>query len=131
MESKRTFKRDEVWAVSTGTATTDGLVFGPRMPSDSTYISLYYHRHTSGGRPDKHKWHPSFLPPDEFELFDHAETHNWIDASGGLWGIVEELWRYAYAVYDRICKEVEPESTSDENRELMQSYFLGKHRWRS
>jgi hypothetical protein len=43
--------------------------------------------------------------------------------------VVEELWRYAYAVYDGICKDGEPESTTDENRELMQSYFLGKHRW--
>ena len=42
--------------------------------------------------------------------------------------VVEELWRHAYAVYDRMCKEAEPESTTDENRELMQSYFLGKRR---
>jgi hypothetical protein len=38
--------------------------------------------------------------------------------------VVEELWKYAYAVYDRMCKEVEPESTTEENRELMQSYLL-------
>ena len=37
--------------------------------------------------------------------------------------VVEELWKHAYAVYDRMCKEVEPESTIDENRELMQSYL--------
>ena len=37
--------------------------------------------------------------------------------------VVEDLWNHAYAVYDRICKEVEPESTTDENRELMQSYL--------
>ena len=37
--------------------------------------------------------------------------------------VVEELWKHAYAVYDRMCKEVEPESTTDENRELMQSYL--------
>ena len=42
--------------------------------------------------------------------------------------VVEELWKHAYAVYDRMCKEAEPESTTDENREMMQSYFLGKHR---
>ena len=42
--------------------------------------------------------------------------------------VVEELWRHAYAVYDRMCKEAEPESTTSENRKLMQSYFLGKHR---
>jgi hypothetical protein len=36
---------------------------------------------------------------------------------------VEELWKHAYAVYDHMCKEVEPESTTHENRELMQSYL--------
>jgi hypothetical protein len=35
--------------------------------------------------------------------------------------VVEEPWKHAHAVYDRMCKEVEPESTIDENRELMQS----------
>ena len=42
--------------------------------------------------------------------------------------VAEELWEYALAVYDRICKEVEPTSTAAENRELMQSYLLGKRR---
>ena len=42
--------------------------------------------------------------------------------------VAEELWKYALAVYDRICKEVEPTSTAAENRELMQSYLLGKRR---
>ena len=42
--------------------------------------------------------------------------------------VVEELWEYAYAVYDRMCKEAMPESTADENRELMQSYLLGDRR---
>jgi len=42
--------------------------------------------------------------------------------------VVEELWKHAYAVYDRMCKEIEPESTAEENRELMQSYLLGKRR---
>ena len=37
--------------------------------------------------------------------------------------VVEELWKHAYAVYDHMCKEVEPESTTHENRELMQSYL--------
>ena len=40
---------------------------------------------------------------------------------------VGELWEHAYDVYDRMGKEVEPESTTDENRELMQSYLLRKH----
>ncbi|QDU93714.1 hypothetical protein [Lignipirellula cremea] len=42
--------------------------------------------------------------------------------------VAAELWDYAYAVYDRVCKEVEPESTTDENRQLMQSYLLGERR---
>lgn len=64
-----------------------------------------------------------FLPLVEVVLtaFEKTECGN---------TVVEELWRYAYAVYDRMCKEAEPESTTDENRELMQSYLLGKHRWR-
>ena len=40
---------------------------------------------------------------------------------------VEELWEYAFEFYDRMCKEAEPTSTAAENRELMQSYFLGTH----
>ena len=42
--------------------------------------------------------------------------------------VAEELWEYAFAVYDRMCKEAEPTSTTAENRELMQSYLLGKRR---
>ena len=42
--------------------------------------------------------------------------------------VVEELWKYAYAVYDRMCKEAEPESTAVENRELMPGYLLGERR---
>ena len=48
------------------------------------------------------------------------------EATDGGHAVVEELWKYAYAVYDRMCKEVEPESTTEENRELMQSYLLRK-----
>ena len=38
--------------------------------------------------------------------------------------VVEELWKYAFDVYDRMCKEVEPDSPSEENRRLMQGYLL-------
>jgi len=41
--------------------------------------------------------------------------------------VVEELWEYAFAVYDRMCKDDEPTSTAAENRALMQSYLLGKY----
>ncbi len=61
-----------------------------------------------------------FLPLIEvvltaFETTESAET------------VVEELWKHAYAVYDRMCKQAEPESTADENRKLMQSYLFGNH----
>ena len=39
--------------------------------------------------------------------------------------VAEEVWEYAFAVYDRACKEAEPTSTSDENRNLMRRYLLG------
>jgi hypothetical protein len=42
--------------------------------------------------------------------------------------LADELWEYAFAVYDRMCKEAVPTSTAAENRELMQSYLLGKRR---
>ncbi len=42
--------------------------------------------------------------------------------------LADELWEYAFAVYDRMCKAVEPTSTTAENRKLMQSYLLGKRR---
>lgn len=42
--------------------------------------------------------------------------------------LAKELWEYAFAVYDRMCKEAEPTSTAAENRKLMQSYLLGKRR---
>ena len=38
---------------------------------------------------------------------------------------VEELWQHAYAVYDRACRESEPDSPFEENKELMQRYLLG------
>ena len=42
--------------------------------------------------------------------------------------VTAELWDHAYAVYDRMCKDAVPESTADENRQLMQSYLLGERR---
>lgn len=62
-----------------------------------------------------------FLPLVEAVLtaFEKAE-----DGSS----VVDELWEYTFAVYDRLCKEHEPESTTTENRDLMASYLLGKRR---
>ena len=61
-----------------------------------------------------------FLPLVEAVLTAFEETE--IDHT-----VIVELWEYAFAVYDRICKEVEPDSTAADNRQLMQSYFLGTH----
>jgi hypothetical protein len=44
--------------------------------------------------------------------------------------LADELWDYAFAVYDRMCKENEPTSTTDENHQLMLSYLVGKRRAR-
>ena len=40
--------------------------------------------------------------------------------------LAEELWEYAFGVYDRMCQEADPSTTTAENRELMRSYLLGK-----
>jgi hypothetical protein len=42
--------------------------------------------------------------------------------------VVEAVWEHAFYVYDQACKEAEPESTTTDNRRLMQSYLLGKRR---
>ena len=39
--------------------------------------------------------------------------------------VAEEVWEYAFAVYDRACKEADPTSTTAENRKLMQKIPLG------
>ena len=39
--------------------------------------------------------------------------------------IVEEVWEYAFAVYDRACKEADPRFSTAGNRKLMQTYLLG------
>jgi hypothetical protein len=39
--------------------------------------------------------------------------------------MVEELWEYAFAVYDQACKEADPRFTTADNRKLMQEHLLG------
>ncbi len=39
--------------------------------------------------------------------------------------VAEEVWEYAFAVYDRTCKQSDPRWTTAENRELMQKHLLG------
>ncbi len=50
------------------------------------------------------------------------------ETTAGDTTVAEELWEYAFAVYDRMCRENVPASTAAENRELMQSFLLGKRR---
>ena len=42
--------------------------------------------------------------------------------------VAEQVWEYAFDAYDKDCKEADPRSTTAENRQLMQSYLLGKRR---
>ncbi len=41
---------------------------------------------------------------------------------------MDGLWEYAFRIYDRLCKGAEPESTFEENRDLMRSYLKGPRR---
>ena len=40
----------------------------------------------------------------------------------------DELWDYAYRVYDRACQEADPTYGFEENRDLMRSYLCGQRR---
>jgi len=42
--------------------------------------------------------------------------------------VVESVREHAFHVYDQDCKQAEPQSTTTDNRRLMQSYLLGKRR---
>ena len=41
---------------------------------------------------------------------------------------METLWEHAYGIYDRLCREVEPDIPFEENRDLMRRYLLGPRR---
>jgi hypothetical protein len=41
---------------------------------------------------------------------------------------METLWQHAYGIYDRLCREVEPDIPFEENRDLMRRYILGPRR---
>jgi len=43
-------------------------------------------------------------------------------------GNVKALWQHAYETYDRHCREVDPEYTFEESRELMASYLTGNRK---
>jgi hypothetical protein len=41
---------------------------------------------------------------------------------------VEAIWDHAYRVYDRLCRDADPNFTFEENRILMQSHLVGPRR---
>jgi len=62
-----------------------------------------------------------FLPLVECVL-TAIESHG-LDSAGG-----DELWDYAYHVYDRACREADPNYSFEENRDLMRRYLCGHRR---
>ena len=64
---------------------------------------------------------PEFLPLVEAAL-------NAFETTGMDEEVAEAVWEHAFHVYDQACKEAVPESTTADNRRLMQSYLLGKRR---
>ena len=62
-----------------------------------------------------------FLPLIECVLMAF-ESHG-LDSAGA-----EELWDYAYRVYDRACCEADPDYGFEENRDLMLSHLCGTRR---
>ena len=59
-----------------------------------------------------------FLPLVEVML-------NAFETAGIDKAVAEEVWEYAFEVYDRACKEADPSFTTAENRKMMQKYLLG------
>ena len=62
-----------------------------------------------------------FLPLLECVL-TAFESHG-LDSAGA-----DELWDYAYHVYDRACREADPDCGFEENRDLMRSHLCGRRR---
>ena len=81
-----------------------------------TQIDAMFQRQSEGPAIDDSE----FMPLVEVVL-------NSFEADGIDQEVVEELWEYAFDVYDRMCKEVAPDSPSEENRRLMQGYLLKRH----
>ncbi len=62
-----------------------------------------------------------FLPLLECVL-TAFESHG-LDSTGA-----DKLWDHAYPVYDRACREADPDYGFEENRDLMRSYLCGRRR---
>lgn len=68
-------------------------------------------------------------PVDDSEFLPLVEAVLTAFETTGIDEVVAEVvWEHAFHVYDQACKEAAPESTTADNRRLMQSYLLGKRR---
>jgi hypothetical protein len=90
--------------MSAGTVTSAGIRFGPNA-SGKLYISLFIHRQTFATL-DKSMWHNSVSPQDEYGIFCTADAHNWHDAQGDFWGLLQERGSIIVigVAGERICK---------------------------
>jgi hypothetical protein len=105
-----------ILVVSNGTATADGIEFGPTT-AGSNYISLHYHR--GGHRPDKNFWIPTFPPPEEFSLFDVTEMFadsaldGWRAAKRHLWAVHAQGQTILGVRGERLAKFPHPQNAID------------------
>jgi len=66
-------------------------------------------------------------PVDDSEFLPLVEAAlNAFETTGMDEEVAEAVWEHAFHVYDQACKEAVPESTTADNKRLMQSYLLGK-----
>ena len=61
----------------------DGLVYGP-TPSGKSYLSMWDHR---GRNRCKSRWAGDVPPPDEYRIFERADSDGHADATGHYWGV--------------------------------------------
>lgn len=66
-----------------GSPHPDGLVFGPTA-SGKSYLSMFDHR---GRNRAKSWWADDVSPPDEYAIFEQADTLDRCDTSGHYWGV--------------------------------------------
>ena len=86
-------------------------------------VESYVERSTN---PDRHEdvWaidDSEFLPLLECVLTAFESCG--LDSAGA-----DELWGYAYRVYDRACREADPSYGFEENRDMMRGYLCGPRR---
>jgi hypothetical protein len=68
-------------------------------------------------------------PVDDSEFLPLLEAVlNAFETAGIDEDVVEAVWEHAFLAYDQACKKAAPESTTAENRRLMQSYLLSERR---